>query len=170
MKEKPRPKPSPQKPGGTEKIPRDISFKASTSNLFLNIIIIVLGFVIIFLVYSLVTKLQDNSAIIIPDNQAPAQIVQLEVLNGCGAGGVADKFTDFLRRKDFDVVQVGNYISFDIDETMVIDRTGNKANAIKVAEALGIDKSNVIQQINNDYFLDVSLIIGKDYNRFKLNK
>jgi hypothetical protein len=48
-----------------------------------------------------------------------------------------------------------------------VDRTGDKANALKVAEALGVDSKNVIQQINNDYFLDVSLIIGKDFNRLK---
>ncbi|MEJ2617528.1 MAG: hypothetical protein P8Z35_21420, partial [Ignavibacteriaceae bacterium] len=63
----------------------------------------------------------------------------------------------------------GNYISFDVDKSMVIDRTGNKANAIKVADALGIDHKNIIQQINNDYILDVSLIIGKDFKQLKPN-
>ena len=48
-----------------------------------------------------------------------------------------------------------------------MDRTGKKINAFKVAEALGIDPKNVIQQINNDYFLDVSLIIGRDFNHLK---
>jgi hypothetical protein len=93
----------------------------------------------------------------------PAEIVQLEVLNGCGVSGVAEKFTDYLREKNFDVVQVGNYIRFDIDNTMIIDRTGNAANAEKVAGCLGLDNSSIIQQINNDLFLDVTLIIGKDY-------
>ena len=60
---------------------------------------------------------------------------------------------------------MGNYISFDIDKTMVIDRTGNKANAEKIAEAIGVDKKNVIQQLNKEYFLDVSIIIGKDFNQ-----
>jgi hypothetical protein len=62
---------------------------------------------------------------------------------------------------------MGNYKSFDIDETLVVDRSGNMANAKKVAKALGIKEANVIQQVNKDYFLDVSLIIGKDY--IKLN-
>ncbi len=72
-----------------------------------------------------------------------------------------------LRQNNFDVVQIGNYRSFDIDNTLVVDRTGKKINALKVAEALGIDPKNVIQQINNDYFLDVSLIIGRDFNHLK---
>jgi len=96
----------------------------------------------------------------------------LDVLNGCGVTGVADRFTDYLRARDFDVVEIGNYkvngnINYNIDETFVIDRIGNKANAIKVAEILGIEKVKVIQQLNDDYFLDVSLVIGKDYYKLK---
>ena len=92
-------------------------------------------------------------------------VIQVEVLNGCGMLGVADKFTDFLRKEKFDVVQMGNYISFDIDKSLVIDRTGNRANAEKVASALGIDSRNVIMQKNEDAFLDVSVVIGKDYKQ-----
>ena len=152
----------------SNKLPKNISLKTSTSNLFLNIIIIVLSVLIIFLVYSLIIKIdRTDEAAIEGNNKTASAIVQLEVLNGCGASGVAEKFTDYLRQSNFDVVLIGNYRSFDIDKSMVIDRTGNKANAIKVAEALGIDKTNIIQQINNDYFLDVSLVIGKDYSQLK---
>ncbi|MEK6552670.1 MAG: LytR family transcriptional regulator, partial [Bacteroidota bacterium] len=55
------------------------------------------------------------------------------------------------------------YVSFDVDECLVIDRTGNMANAYKVAKALRIKNENVIQQLNKDYFLDVSIVIGRDY-------
>lgn len=155
-----------------DRLPKNITFKTSASNLFLNVIIIALAVLTAFLIYSLFTKIKGNSAE--PEDmevkRSAASMIQVEVLNGCGAGGVADKFTEFLRNNNFDVVQVGNYISFDIDKSMVIDRTGNKANAFKVAEALGIDKTSVIQQINNDYFLDVSIIIGKDFNQLKPTK
>ena len=66
----------------------------------------------------------------------------------------------------FDVVNLGNYRSFDIDKTIVIDRSGKVKNAEYLAEVIGIDKWNVIQQKNKNYFLDVSLIIGRDYNNF----
>ncbi len=153
-----------------ERIPSDKqSAKNSTgkaSNIFLNIIIVLLAGLIIFLSYSLFTKISalasgDDEE---DENKSP-RIIQLEVMNGCGISGVAEKFTNYLRQNNFDVVQVGNYKSFGIDNTLVVDRTGNKNNALRVAEALGIDAKNVIQQINNDYFLDVSLIIGKDFNR-----
>ena len=149
------------------KIPKEISLKTSTSNLFLNIIIILLGLVIAFMVYSFISKIKENQTneeTLARKNQA-SKIVQVEVLNGCGKSGVAEKFTSYLRDRNFDVVQMGNYMSFDIDKTMVIDRSGNKANAEKVAEAIGVNKKNVIQQLNKEYFLDVSIIIGKDFNQ-----
>lgn len=96
-------------------------------------------------------------------NQTASDIIQLEVLNGCGVSGVADRFTDFLRNNNFDVVKSGNYISDDVSESLVIDRSGNMANAFKTAKALGIKNENVIQQLNKDYFLDVSVVLGRDY-------
>ena len=142
--------------------------KKSVSNLFLNIIIVLLALVVAFLSYSLVTKFKSNTGKkpdSIVNKSVAAAIIQLEVLNGCGVSGAADKITDCLRKNHVDVVQTGNYMSFEIEKSLVIDRTGNKANAEKVADILGIEHKNIIQQINEDYFLDVSLVIGKDYNQ-----
>ena len=151
--------------------PKDINFKSSASNFFYNLFIVFLGVIIIFLAYSLFIKIKnkEDAERELARKKLAAPIVQVEVLNGCGVSGVAEKFTDFLRSNHFDVVQTGNYISFDIDKSMVIDRTDNKANAVKVADALGIDHKNIIQQLNKDYILDVSIIIGKDFKRLKPN-
>jgi hypothetical protein len=158
VKEKSRPK--------NQKIKRNFT----GPNLILNLIISFLGILVIFLTFSLFNRLSGNSS---EENskenvKTASPVIQVEVLNGCGASGVAEKFTDYLRKEKFDVVQIGNYISFDIDQSLVIDRTGNKANAEKVAAALGIDRKNVIMQKNDDSFLDVSVVIGKDYK--KLNQ
>ena len=151
--------------------PKNKDFKSSFSgsNIILNSIIILLGVLIIFLTFSLVNRLSGHSSEQKASNvQTASAVIQVEVLNGCGASGIAEKFTDYLRKEKFDVVQMGNYVSFDIDKSLVIDRTGNRANAEKVAEALGIEDKNVILQKNNDSFLDVSVVIGKDYK--KLNQ
>ncbi len=158
MKEKSRPK--------NQKIKRSFT----GPNLILNLIIGLLGILVIFLTFSLFNRLSGNSS---DENskenvKTASPVIQVEVLNGCGASGVAEKFTDYLRKEKFDVVQIGNYISFDIDQSLVIDRTGNRANAEKVAAALGIERKNVIMQKNDDSFLDVSVVIGKDYK--KLNQ
>ena len=139
--------------------------KSSAVNLVLNVSIFILAVIIFYMLYSIYVKLANNPG----DGDSPANgqtasdIIQVEVLNGCGIGGVGDRFTDFLRANSFDVVNVGNYVSFDVDESLVIDRTGNIANAYKVAKMLHIKNENVIQQLNKDYFLDVSIVIGRDY-------
>jgi hypothetical protein len=143
--------------------------KDSTYNFFYNIIIFILSVLIVYLGYSAYLKIihYTPKEEIAKNKEIPAEIIQLDVLNGCGVSGVADRFTDYLRAHNFDVVQIDNYISFDVDETFVIDRIGNKANALKVARSIGIENAKVIQQLNENYFLDVSLVIGKDYYKLK---
>jgi len=141
--------------------------ESANINLFLNISILILSLAVIFLGYSLVSKIKDiYSQVETSDSLLQSGVIQVEVLNGCGVSGIADKFMDLLREKNFDVVNLGNYRSFDIDKTIVIDRSGKIKNAEYLAEVIGIDKWNVIQQKNKNYFLDASLIIGKDYNNF----
>jgi hypothetical protein len=79
-------------------------------------------------------------------------------------------FTDSLRKKNIDVVNTGNYRSYNVDNSIVIDRRGNIINAEYVAEVIGVDNKQVIQQKNKNYFLDVTLIIGKDYKQLFQNK
>lgn len=148
--------------------------KTTTINLFYNLIIFFLVVLIVYLSYSAYLKIVQRTPGKIENESkdVAAEIIQLDVLNGCGVSGVADRFTDFLRAHDFDVVELGNYkikgqVNYSVDETFVIDRIGNKANALKVADALGIEKVKVIEQLNDNYFLDVSLVIGKDYYKLK---
>ena len=65
---------------------------------------------------------------------------------------------------------MSNYSSQDRQKTLVIDRAGNMKNAKIVASSLGVADKNVIQQMNKNYFLDATIVIGKDYqelNPFK---
>lgn len=140
--------------------------KTSTQNLMLNVIIFVLFVVIIYLSYSIYIKVKLDTGEEVVQNKnkdVPSEIIQIEVLNGCGVSRLADRVTYFLRDKGFDVVNKGNYIQFDIEKTMVIDRIGNQANAKEVARELGVNPNSIITQINEDYFLDVSVILGSDY-------
>ncbi len=141
-----------------------------STNLFLNISISILSLIILFLGYSLLSKLNVFGEYSEIDNLIKhKKNMQVEVLNGCGVSGAADRFTDYLRKKNFDVVNTGNYRSFNIDNSIIIDRTGNIVNAEYLAEVIGIDKKEVIQQKNKNYFLDVTLIIGKDYKQLFQN-
>ncbi len=137
----------------------------SLSSYMLNVLIFLLLTVIIYLAYSLFIKLNNSEVVEVElrNSGKHAEIIQVEVLNGCGVSGVADRFTDYLRDNNVDVVKTGNYIKFDVDETIVIDRIGNKANALHVADILGVKEGNAFPQLNNDYFVDVTVIIGRDY-------
>ncbi len=142
-----------------------------SSNFILNTIIVVLALLILFLTYALViqitrTNTQDESTAPVLLNSQ----IQIEVLNGCGISGAADKISELFRSRGFDVVNKGNYSSFDIENTLVIDRSNNPAKASLVAEVLGVDQKRIIKQFNNQYFLDVSVIIGKDFNLLSINK
>jgi hypothetical protein len=151
---------------------KQTNLKSPTINILLNISLFFLSAIIVYMSYSLYVKLSYKSTKFDDEivEGKVSELIQVDVRNGCGVSGVADRYTDFLRSKGFDVADYGNYISSEVDETLVIDRMGNMANAYEVAKALGVKKQNIIQQLNKDYFIDVSVIIGKDYltlNPFK---
>src|SRR5437016_1314583 len=77
-------------------------------------------------------------------------VLQLDVQNGCGSKGAAARFTSFLRANGFDVVEMKNYKTSHIPQTLVIDRVGDLAAARRVASSLGVSQNNIIQQINPD--------------------
>jgi hypothetical protein len=144
----------------------------SPVNLLLNIVIALLAVVVFFLLYSFITNSFVNKPVdwkteSTEGRRDGGEIIQLDVLNGCGEKGVAQDFTDYLRKRNFDVVQTSNYKTFDVEESLVIDRTGDLEAAKKVAYALGISDKNIVQQINPDYYLNVSVVIGRDFNKLK---
>ena len=99
-----------------------------------------------------------------------ARVIQLDVLNGCGAKGVGSKFTTYLRSCGFDVVEMKNYKTFNVQQTLIVDRIGDLELARRVASALGVSSKNIIQQINPDYFVDVSVVIGNDFVKLSPTK
>lgn len=91
--------------------------------------------------------------------------IQINVLNGCGTAGVGNTMTKFCRQAGYDVVEMGNYKSFDVEESIVIDRRGTLHDAQRLASVLGIKRKNVIQQFSNDHMVSASVVIGKDYRQ-----
>lgn len=94
-------------------------------------------------------------------------IIQVEVRNGAGVDGLAARTTKYLRDHGFDVVDVGNYSSFDQEQSIIIDRIGNLESARKVAKVLGLPEDRVRQEIRRQYYLDASVIIGHDYEQLR---
>lgn len=145
----------------------------SESNSFaLNAAIGFLSLLLVLLVFGLFTRtvyprIQNKRAE--ADPELIGNIIQMEVLNGCGVPGLAGEFTTALRRNGFDVVETGNFENFDMQNTVLISRTLNDKNAQRVAESLGIHPKNVFTEASEDYYLDATIVIGSDYKSLKLN-
>lgn len=134
----------------------------------LTVIIALLGVLVLVLLASFVTRQLVRppvEASKTADGKGP--VIQIDILNGSGIDGAATTCASYLRARGYDVVEMRNYRRSDVDRTLVIDRTGNVENAEKVAYALGVRKENVIRQINEDYYVDVSVLVGKDFPSLK---
>lgn len=142
------------------------------NDLALNALIGFLTVLLLFLMFALGTRVfyprieTQRSQVEMPLIGA---IIQVEVMNGCGVAGVAQKFTGLLRKNGFDVVESGNFETFDVQNTLIIDRTGNLENARRLATALGVADQYIIQEISSQYFLDATIVIGSDFNRLNIS-
>jgi len=95
------------------------------------------------------------------------QQIQVLILNGCGIPGVARRALRYLRLRNFDVVDIGNYDRFDVDRSFVIDCLGVPEAARKVAVALGIPDSAVVQRIDSSLFVHCAVVLGKDVEQLR---
>ena len=146
------------------------SWHGRIKNGLLNTGLLVVGLGVMVLLYGLVTRTLTPS----PDPQRSDEttklvgsIIQVEVRNGAGVDQLAAQTTHYLRERGFDVVDVGNYSSFQQERSVVIDRVGDLEAARKVAEALGLPTDRVRQDIRRQYYLDASVIIGHDYKQLR---
>ncbi len=101
-------------------------------------------------------------------NPDTMKAIRIEVLNGCGVAGVAEKVGRYLREAGFDVMTWKNADSFNYPETIVIDRTGNLESARIVAGAMGL-RTHIQQIVHDPYRIEqVAVIIGRDYDRLDM--
>ena len=139
----------------------------NVSRILLNGSIVLFGLLALVLIYAFVTRTLSTTAI--PERGEEEEsglvgdIIQVEVLNGCGEAGLAGRATRYLRKNGFDVVGSGNYVDFDVAESFVLDRVGQLESAKRLARSLGIAEERVKQELNPDLYLDASVILGKDY-------
>lgn len=95
------------------------------------------------------------------------EVIQVNILNGCGEPGAATEVMHYLRKIGFDVVEIGNYPKT-VEYSMVIDRVGDEISAGKVAYALGIDKDEISTEIDSNMFLRCTIVVGDDFKALKL--
>lgn len=150
-----------------------------------NIVIAVLTVVVVSFVYSSIRRIQVNEHAVDLSleesidkyektlaeqlyEQKEFPDVWVEVLNGNGVPGVAAEYTEFLREEGFDVQNTENADNFSYENTLVIARSENRQKAYAVARALQIDTSRVQSNIDPSLQLDVTVILGEDYNTISI--
>jgi hypothetical protein len=92
--------------------------------------------------------------------------IQVNVVNACGVNGMANRFTEFLRARKFDVPE---YSTSKAKEpfSKVIDRIGDPVSAQKVAYALGIPPEHIETEIDSSLYLRATVVIGADYRSLR---
>lgn len=127
----------------------------------LNAALVVGGVVVLVLLYGLATRAFTPRTV--PDRAAADHSrIQVEVRNAAGVDGLAAEVTAHLRRRGFDVVDIGNAATR--DTTTVLVRSGTALDARYVAQALGLDADRVVTGgPSTDYSLDVTVYVGADY-------
>jgi hypothetical protein len=101
-----------------------------------------------------------------PNSDVVAESIQVSILNACGVDGLASKARTYLRKRGFDVVEVGNYYR-EMDRSIIIDRIDDLRSAYKSAYAIGISDSMVYSNPDSSLYLRSTIIIGKDYQNLK---
>lgn len=138
------------------------------TNGLLNVALLALGLAVMVLLYALVTRstgARSDPARASNPAELVGDIIQVEVRNGCGVDHLAARLTRFLRDRGFDVVEVGDHTSFDVQHSVVIDRVGDLETAKRVAAALNIPEERVVQEVRPNLYLDASVIVGHDYQQ-----
>jgi hypothetical protein len=94
-----------------------------------------------------------------------AEAIRVEVLNGAGEDGMAQRVAGQLRGMGFDVVEIGNAQRSDFAETVVVERlSADSRHARILARAIGCRR--VVQDIDSLRYLEATLILGSDFRKF----
>ncbi len=136
-----------------------------------QILLVVAAAVVLVLGYAFVRRVfiapPVDAAVERQDDMVSAgQKIQVNVLNSASTKGLARRAMDYLRARGFDVVEIGN-ASAAQPRSAVIDRVNDSLSARKVAFALGIPDSCIRREENRELFLDVTVVIGDDYELLK---
>jgi hypothetical protein len=93
--------------------------------------------------------------------------LEVEVLDGAGSMRAAQQMTNILRAQGYDVVEMKRNSGEIEERTFIFDRSGNLDAARKLAMVLGVPQDKVFQKIDRTLYLDITVVMGKDYSRLK---
>ena len=131
--------------------------KQTTSQKFL---VLIVGLILVVCVVSVAVGVL-NRYTDADDGKIPGDI-RIEVLNGTGQKGLAQKVAVALMKRRIDVLHVDNADNFDYKESVLIARK-RRSELVPLLELLGCER--FVEQLRDDMMVDATLIIGADYRR-----
>lgn len=138
-------------------MPDTKSKRKTSGKVVLYVLILLLTF---FLISMVIMFTKEDPEEIYKKNSS----IRVEVLNGCGVDRLAIRIANMLRKSGFNVVKIGNASHDDFEETVVIERSNeNMDNANYFAKRIGC--KNIGKDIDPALYIEITLIIGKDYEK-----
>ncbi len=111
---------------------------------------------------SFINKITYNETIIpdVPETEKiiTQEVIQLNILNGCGVNGLASKAKYYLRERGFDIVEIGNS-NQQYNKTTIIDRLGDRESVRRLANAIGIPDSTIVVETKTSNSLSTNPVI-----------
>ncbi len=103
-------------------------------------------------------------------SEAPVQVkakslhagLVVEVLNGSGTPGEANRLASRLKKLGIRVKRTGNAGSFKYDHTILVDWKGKVDDSVILADTLSIDPAKIIVYDKQHKSIDMTIVIGKD--------
>ncbi len=91
-------------------------------------------------------------------------VISLEILNGTGETGLARRTQELFESHGFDVRAIGNAESSDVESTLVISRGTERVFAERTAELIRAERVLTQEREGDGPLVDVTVIIGKDFD------
>lgn len=137
---------------------------------FLNLAIFSISVVIVGFIFSMGKRISSpgekltlSQVNVIPPDDRPMPYTVIEVLNGTNVNGLGQKFTNYLRQNGYDVISTGNADHSNYENTMLIARTADVTKLREVNGTILLDSDKLFQKTDSSLQVDLTLIIGKDY-------
>ncbi len=117
----------------------------------------------VLLLTVLVAGVQLNSRRGATPERESGKPIRVQVLNGSGVRRAGLRLAEALRASGFDVVEIGNALHQDYEQTVVLDRGDRLEYALAVAAAIGVGEP--LPAPAESLLVDVTVILGRDRGR-----
>jgi len=102
-------------------------------------------------------------------NEAAEYYINLQVLNGCGERGLANRLANRIEMAvekplAVRVVDTDNFDNYGVEKTFIISRKSDLTAANIFAEQLGLGEAVTYREIEDNYMdIGATLVLGEDY-------